>query len=188
MKSPLKQSPITVIDNAQFLTQDPHNPRAEAVAIVDGKIIALDDAARQFDHVTRIDADGAIIVPGFNDVHAHTVWFGQTLLEIDVSHSTTPGDVYETISQSLKKEAPGSSDKWLIASGFNPNNLEGAEVEIEQLDEATGGRPLLIKHNSGHAYTVNTKALELAGVDPHNPQTIDGGEIVTDGEGKATGL
>ena len=188
MKSPLKQSPITVIDNAQFLTQDPQYPRAEAVAIVDGKIIALDDAARQFNYATRIDADGAIIVPGFNDVHAHTVWFGQTLLEIDVSHSTTPGNVYQTISQSLKKEAPDSSDKWVIASGFNPNNLEGAEVEIGRLDDAAGGRPLLIKHNSGHAYTVNTKALELAGVDPHNPQTIDGGEIVTDGEGKATGL
>ena len=48
MQASLKQSPITIIDNAQFLTQDPQNSSAEAVAILGGKIIALDEAARQF--------------------------------------------------------------------------------------------------------------------------------------------
>lgn len=191
MQSPLNHSPVTVIDNAQFLTQDPQNPHAQAVAIIEGKIVALDDAARQFSHAKNIDAGGAVITPGFNDVHAHTVWFGQTLLEIDLSHASAPEDVYETISQALDvDESNGSekADKWIISSGLNPNYLEGAELEIHKLDDAAGGRPLLIKHNSGHAYTVNTKALEIAGVDPHSPQAIEGGEIVTDSEGNATGL
>ena len=93
MRSSLNQSPITLIENARFLTQDPQNPVADAVAIVEGKIIALDESARRFQNVEKIDAEGAIVVPGFNDVHAHSVWFGQTLLEIDLSQSKTPGAV-----------------------------------------------------------------------------------------------
>ena len=191
MQASLKQSPITIIDNAQFLTQDPQNSSAEAVAILGGKIIALDEAARQFGHAKRIDAGGAVIVPGFNDVHAHTVWFGQTLLEIDLAQETTPEGVYEAIAKSPKDETlnfTNAAEDWVIASGFNPNYLAGAKLDIQKLDEATGGRPLLIKHNSGHAYTVNTRALEIAGVDPSAPQVIDGGEIVTGDDGKATGL
>ena len=83
--------------------------------------MALDDAARQFSHAKNIDAGGAVITPGFNDVHAHTVWFGQTLLEIDLSHASLE-DVYETISQALDvDESNGSekADKWIISSGFS---------------------------------------------------------------------
>lgn len=109
MQSPLNHSPVTVIDNAQFLTQDPQNPHAQAVAIIEGKIVALDDAARQFSHAKNIDAGGAVITPGFNDVHAHTVWFGQTLLEIDLSHASAPEDVYETISQALDVDESNGS-------------------------------------------------------------------------------
>lgn len=191
MRSSLNQSPITLIENARFLTQDPQNPVADAVAIVEGKIIALDESARRFQNVEKIDAEGAIVVPGFNDVHAHSVWFGQTLLEIDLSQSKTPGAVYEALAGALKHEGSeqlGAKPQWLIASGFNPNLLEGAELEINKLDRSTGGRPLLIKHNSGHAYTVNSKALEIAGVDPRDPVEIEGGEIVTDQDGLATGL
>src|SRR5699024_8591182 len=142
MQASLKQSPITIIDNAQFLTQDPQNSSAEAVAILGGKIIALDEAARQFGHAKSIDAGGAVIVPGFNDVHAHTVWFGQTLLEIDLAQETTPEGVYEAIAKSPKDETlnfTNAAEDWVIASGFNPNYLAGAKLDIQKLDEATGG-------------------------------------------------
>ena len=85
---------ITLIDNAHILTQDPSRPVASAVAFANGSILALDDAARALPADETWDAGGRTLTPGFNDAHSHTVWFGQTLLEVDLSQVATPADVY----------------------------------------------------------------------------------------------
>ena len=149
---------ITRIDNAHILTQDPARPVTDAVAFANGRILAVGQAARDLPADQVCDAGGRTLSPGFNDVHSHTVWFGQTLLEVDLSRATTPEDVYSALH-----EAEPNPDGWVVAAGFRPSGLD-APVEIEQLDHATGGAPLLIKHNSGHAYTVNTAALRAAGL------------------------
>lgn len=173
---------ITLIDNAHILTQDPARPVASAVAFANGRILALDDAARALPACATWDAGGHTLTPGFNDAHSHTVWFGQTLLEVDLSQAATPNDVYSALSP-----AEPNPDGWIIASGFRPSGLD-APVTIAELDRATDGRPLLIKHNSGHAYTVNTAALRAAGIDPADPPEVEGGEFVRDEEGNCTGL
>ena len=173
---------ITLIDNAHILTQDPSHPVASAVAFANGSILALDDAARALPADETWDAGGRTLTPGFNDAHSHTVWFGQTLLEVDLSQVATPADVYSALAA-----AETNPDGWVIASGFRPSALE-APVTIAELDRATRGQPLLIKHNSGHAYTVNTAALRAAGIDPTNPPEIEGGEFVRDEDGNCTGL
>lgn len=173
---------ITLIDNAHILTQDPSRPVASAVAFANGSILALDDAARALPADETWDAGGRTLTPGFNDAHSHTVWFGQTLLEVDLSQVATPADVYSALAA-----AETNPDGWVIASGFRPSALE-APVTISELDRATRGQPLLIKHNSGHAYTVNTAALRAAGIDPTNPPEIEGGEFVRDEDGNCTGL
>lgn len=173
---------ITLIDNAHILTQDPSRPVASAVAFANGSILALDDAARALPADETWDAGGRTLTPGFNDAHSHTVWFGQTLLEVDLSQVATPADVYSALAA-----AETNPDGWVIASGFRPSALE-APVTIAELDRATRGQPLLIKHNSGHAYTVNTAALRAAGIDPTNPPEIEGGEFVRDEDGTCTGL
>ena len=173
---------ITRIDNAHILTQNPARPVADAVAFANGRILAVGEAARALPAEQTWDAGGRTLTPGFNDVHSHTVWFGQTLLEVDLSQAATPEDVYSALH-----EAEPNPDGWVVAAGFRPSGLD-APVEIEQLDRATGGAPLLIKHNSGHAYTVNTAALRAAGVDPANPPEVEGGEFVRDANGHCTGL
>ena len=173
---------ITRIDNAHILTQDPARPVADSVAFANGRILAVGEAARALPADETWDAGGRTLTPGFNDVHSHTVWFGQTLLEVDLSEVTTPDEVYAAV-----RAADPNPDGWVVASGFRPSGLD-APVEIEQLDHATGGAPLLIKHNSGHAYTVNTAALRAAGVDPTNPPKVEGGEFVRDADGHCTGL
>lgn len=181
----------TLITNAHIVTGSAQRPTASRIGIWQGMIVGVDE---ELDHLVtgpnalapaqHYDAGGATIVAGFNDVHAHSVWFGQTLIEVDLAEVTTPDDIYVAIAQDL---ADFDTDQWVICSNFNPLQLTGT-VDRDRLDEAAGGRPVLIKHRSGHAYTVNGVGLERAGI-PDFPETQpDGGEIVTDSAGRATGL
>ncbi|WP_151549690.1 MULTISPECIES: amidohydrolase [Corynebacterium] len=181
----MSHSPIVLVENARILTQNPQQPSATAVAMLQGRFVALDEDARRLPADRRIDAGGATLVPGFNDAHAHTVWFGQTLSEVDLSAACTTTEVYDTIAAA----AAGVGERdWVIAAGFRPSALQDGELSIAALDRAAAGRPLLIKHVSGHANTVNTPALWAAGVDPSHPPLVDGGEVVCDSTGAATGL
>jgi predicted amidohydrolase YtcJ len=130
------------------------------------------------------------VVPGFNDVHAHSVWFGLTLMEADLGAARSLDDVYAVIAEA---SAPLALDEWVVASGFSPLLLDGTQAggtqpDRDRLDEAAGGRPVWIKHSSGHACTLNGVALDLVlkDVDPAIP--IEGGVVVTDPSGRPTGL
>lgn len=181
----------TLITNAHILTGSTTRPSASRIGIWQGKIVGVDE---ELDHLVDAvgavapgevhDANGATIVAGFNDVHAHSVWFGQTLIEVDLAEATTPHDVYAAIASSIGQL---DADQWVICSNFNPLQLTGS-VNRDHLDEIAQRRPVLIKHRSGHAYTVNGVGLHRAGL-PEYPRTQpEGGEIVTDAQGRATGV
>lgn len=152
------------------------------IAIWEGRIASIASPGELPNATREYDAAGAWALPGFNDTHAHSVWFGETLMEVDLSKVSSCEDVYSTLQGA---EVEG---EWLIASGFLPSSLADGPLDIAVLDKVSGGRPLVIKHNSGHALTVNTKALELAGIGAYPTSTIDGGTINTDADGKATGV
>ncbi|APT93054.1 amidohydrolase [Corynebacterium phocae] len=175
-----------LITNAAILTQDSTRPTAHSVGVWQGKIVALDDQAQALkDPRTEvIDLRGATLVPGFNDVHTHSVWFGQTLREIDLSGIGSAEEVYALLSAHL----PDNPGAWVIASGYHQAGFGTARPTLAGLDAATAGHPLLIKHNTGHSYTVNSNALRLAGIDPFAPPEVEGGRINVDADGYATGL
>ena len=180
-----------LIRNAHILTQDPAHPQARELWIHDGKVIAVDEGPDCGLRARRtIDAAGSTVVPGFNDVHAHSVWFGLTLMEADLGAARSLDDVYAVIAEA---SAPLAVDEWVVASGFSPLLLDGTQAggtqpDRDRLDAAAGGRPVWIKHSSGHACTLNGVALDLVlkDVDPAIP--IEGGVVVTDPSGRPTGL
>jgi predicted amidohydrolase YtcJ len=180
-----------LIRNAHILTQDPAHPQARELWIHDGKVIAVDEGPDCGLRARRtIDAAGSTVVPGFNDVHAHSVWFGLTLMEADLGAARSLDDVYAVIAEA---SALLALDEWVVASGFSPLLLDGTQAggtqpDRDRLDEAAGGRPVWIKHSSGHACTLNGVALDLVlkDVDPAIP--IEGGVVVTDPSGRPTGL
>lgn len=180
-----------VLTNGHFLTQNPKHPVAKSIAIKDGKILALDSDAQHladnYPSSVRFDLHGSTVVPGFNDIHAHSVWFGQTLIDIDLSAVSSTNELYEVLKNSSNNGNKGSKE-WITAAGYNPHNLQDGPIDIAKLDAITHGRPLLLKHNSGHAFTVNTTALYKAGINPASPPQIEGGEILTNSEGIATGV
>ena len=129
-----------LITNAHVLTQDPAHPRASTLAILGGRILAVDPDA---DIPARavFDAEGLTVVPGFNDVHSHSVWFGFGLMETALGDARSLDDVYSAISAAADQLAPG---EWVVASGFSPLLLGGAQPDRDRLDEASGGRPVWI--------------------------------------------
>lgn len=177
--------PDTVIENARILTGDPDRPHASRVGLWNGVIIGVDEGLDGLGRPARtIDAGGATVLPGFNDVHAHSVWFGQTLLEVDLADCGTPEEVYGALGRRAGRDA----EEWVIASNFRPLALQGGPLQIDRLDAVAEGRPVVIKHNSGHALTVNSEALRRAGVAGQHPEQPEGGEIQVDADGRPTGL
>lgn len=152
----------TLIINAHIITCSTTRPVASRIGIWQGLIIGVDEELDNLlfgpDAVQPgevWDAAGACILAGFNDAHAHSVWFGQTLIEVDLANATTPDAIYDAIAGDLESYGP---NEWVICSNFNPLQLTG-EVDRDRLDEVAAGRPVLIKHRSGHAYTVNGVAM-----------------------------
>jgi len=181
----------TLIHNAQIYTGSPARPWASRIGIWQGLILGVDEqldpllaGPNAVEPAQVFDAGGAFITAGFNDAHTHSVWFGQTLIEIDLAEATVPEDVYAAVEQGLEAVA---DDEWVVCSNFNPLQMS-APVDRDRLDDVAQGRPVLIKHRSGHAYTVNGVGLQRAGIEDYPQSQPEGGEIVTDADGRATGL
>ena len=184
----------TVIENARVLTQDESAPRATSLGILSGRIVAVGAECEGLAAERRIDAGGAIVAPGFNDAHAHSVWFGHTLLETDLSGLSGLDELYERIAAAAggaeygaaAAGAAGPGGDWLVASGFNQMDTGGQYPDPAALDRAAAGRPVWIKHTSGHACIVSGRAIELLGITGR--ERFDGGSVVVDEAGRPTGL
>ncbi|MGO3151781.1 MAG: amidohydrolase [Galactobacter sp.] len=181
----------TLITNARVLTMDDAAPRsahegtarAESLAILNGSIVAVGQECTGLEYSRTVDAGGAVVVPGFNDAHAHSVWFGHTLIETNLAQCADLDDLYARIARAAADLEPG---EWLVASGYNQMDTGGRYPDPDVLDRAAGGRPVWIKHTSGHSCIVNTAALSLLGID--GSERFEGGSVVVDATGRPTGV
>lgn len=160
---------------------------ANRLGVWAGRVVGLDEELIGCRTRRVLDAEGAFVMAGFNDAHAHSVWYGQTLVELDLSGVRTDRGLYEAIRGYASQDA-GTAEEWIFASGYDPLGLVTAPPHRDVLDEASAGRPLLIKHTSGHAYTVNGVGLSRANIPEHPVEQPEGGVIVVDALGQATGL
>lgn len=174
-----------IVENARILTGDFHRPTATRLGVWNGVFVGVDERIEGLDAAVRVDAGGQVITPGFNDAHAHSVWFGQSLLELDLEGLQSADAVYAAIEERAAQLDPGL---WVVCTGYNPDELTGPEPERDGLDAAAKGRPVLLRHSHGHAYTVNSAVLFMAGIPEGIHRQPEGGEIVTDAGGRPTGV
>ncbi|MBO1900378.1 amidohydrolase [Leucobacter weissii] len=174
-----------VLRNARIHTQDPRRPSAGSLRISGGRIAAVGDDAVPTAGARVIDLQGATVAPGFNDVHAHSVWFGLTKLELDLEPATGLDELYALIAERAAATPPG---EWVIATGFSQIRLGDRSPDRDRLDRAAGGRPVWLKHNSGHAAFVNGVALGLIAEQSDLDAHIEGGVVERDADGRPTGL
>ncbi|QDZ14650.1 amidohydrolase [Humibacter ginsenosidimutans] len=180
-----------IITGATIRTSDPTRPVAQALAVGNGRILAVGDiddvlALRDESTVVR-DLGGAAVYPGFVDVHTHHALAGRTeLFELTLPPSLT----LDEILAKVRDQAAGlPEDAWIIGGVIASTLLPtlGNTASRLLLDEASGGRPVMIVEDSRHNRWANTRALELAGIRADN--IPEGGVTVLDAaDGTPTGV
>ncbi len=184
-----------VLQGGKIVTVDDALPEAQALAARDGKIVAIgsnDDMAAFVGPDTEvIDLDGRLAVPGFIEGHAHFMGMGLSKIQLDLRQASSWQDIVDMVTAAAAEAPAGTwirgrgwhQDKWTTAP--DPQ-VEGFPVH-DGLSAVAPDHPVLLVHASGHAAFVNAKAMELSGIDDATPDP-DGGEILRDSNGHATGL
>ncbi len=188
---PVPQSASQVLTNGRFWTADERKPWAEAVAIADGKIVAVGSNAEVAKlagaAAQKIDLGGAFAMPGFNDAHIHFIGGGERLFQVDLNSAGSLKEMQERIAK-FAKENPGSADDpWVRGFGWQYSNIAGGLPTRHDLDAVVKDRPVLLSAYDGHTSWANTKAMELAKVTKET-QFTGFGEIVRDKDGNPTGI
>lgn len=174
-----------IIYNAKIYTVNDKFDIAEAIAVKDGKILAVGsnaDVREKFGAKEEVDANGKAVYPGFIDAHAHFYGYGESLQSADLRGTTSWEDVLKRITEFAKTHPDG----WLTGRGWDQNDWADKQFPSkEKLDELFPNRPVLLERVDGHASIANQSALNAAGIT--KSFTLTGGDIV-EKDGKLTGL
>ena len=172
-----------VIRNARIRTMDPARPHADWLLAREGRILALGTGTAPA-AARVIDAGGRLVLPGFQDAHIHLLSGG-----IDLA---TAAYLYDAMSEAellatLAAHARAKADMPLVlGSGWQAGVFGDDNLSAAVLDRAVSDRPVLVYDSSFHNACLNSRALEMAGVqdmtDPPN------GHILRDASGRATGM
>ncbi len=178
-----------ILRATEIITLDAIRPRATAVGVIGDRIVGFDEEIAGLDAERTLDFGDACVTPGLIDAHCHTAWWGLGLAAIDLSRARGLDELYALIAAEVERlDAAGDPDAWVHGTGFNQAHHGDRFPEIGRLDELTGGRPLYLRHTSGHASITNTATLRLVGALEPGFENPVGGVVVRDGEGRPTGL
>jgi predicted amidohydrolase YtcJ len=174
-----------IIYNAKIYTVNAQFDIAEAIAVKDGKILAVGSSADvrdKFGAKEEVDANGKAVYPGFIDAHAHFYGYGESLQSADLRGTTSWEEVLKRVTEFAKTHPDG----WLTGRGWDQNDWDNKQFPSkEKLDELFPNRPVLLERIDGHASIANQSALNAAGIT--KSFTLTGGDIV-EKDGKLTGL
>lgn len=175
-----------VFAGGPVFTADAARSRATAVAVTDGRIVAVGgDAVRELvgPRTELVDLRGRMLVPGFQDAHVHPVSGGLDLLRCDLAEHTTEAEYLDTIAR-YAAEHPDA--EWILGGGWSMSAFPGGTPTAATLDRVLPDRPAFLPNRDGHGAWVNSTALRLAGIDRHTPDPADG-RIERDADGNPTG-
>ncbi len=175
--------------NGNVHTLDPIRPQATAVAVRDGRIVFVGDAAHaeklRVDAGRVIDLGGATVVPGLNDAHMHLEGVGSRELSFDLEGTLGVADLQGKLAGRVAQTPPKT---WIVGRGWIETHWQPAVFPARQaLDAVAPDHPVLLVRADGHALVANSLALRLAGVDASTPNP-SGGEILRDEAGEPTGI
>ncbi len=187
-----------VIKNGKVITVDRDFSIRQAVAVHDGKIVAVgtNDEIKAFTgpDTKVLDLKGKPILPGINESHMHGPFFGATRppLALDLTSPAVQSitDMVEALRKKVAEVEPG---EWIRGFGWDQGALDECKTDPSilprksDLDKVSPDHPVAFTDFSGHTLLVNSKALEIAGVDRETPDAPSG-EIERDENGEPTGI
>ena len=180
-----RQEADLVVLNANIYTVNDAIPKADAFAVKDGKFIAVGTSGtieKSFISARTINAEGKTIVPGLIDAHCHFYELGLTQQLVDLNGTASFDEILERIGIFQEENQLGI----IRGRGWDQNDWEVKDFPTkDRLDVLYPNIPVVLERVDGHAYLVNQKMLDLAGID--GSTKMPGGQVVKT-NGIPTGL
>ncbi|MBC9796308.1 amidohydrolase [Sinomicrobium weinanense] len=181
-----KKEPVDiVVINANVYTVNNAFEKAEAFAVKDGKFVAIgtsDEIGERFSATEIIDANGKTIIPGFIDAHCHFYGLGMNQQYADLRDTKS----FDEIVEKLLAFQQEKEQSVILGRGWDQNDWEVKTFpDKEKLDKLFPDTPVVLERIDGHAYLVNQKMLDMAGITGETE--ADDGEVVLK-DGKPTGV
>jgi predicted amidohydrolase YtcJ len=160
-----------------------------AVAIADGKILAVGDSAAIARYVgpktTVLRANGGLIMPGFADGHTHFIDGGFQLASVNLRDATSPQEFVRGLKEYAAHLKPG---QWITGGDWDHTRWRGAPLpHHEWIDSVTPNNPVFINRVDGHMALANSAAMRAASVTKATQAPV-GGEIPRDARGEPIGI
>ena len=193
-----QQTADTIYSGGPILTINDGQPTAEAVAVRDGRILAVgtleEMAGLRGDDTRAFDLAGRAMLPGFVDSHGHVVMGGLQALSANLlappdGEVTDIASLQATLSAWVEDNAE-TVDQVQMIIGFGYDNAQLKELRHptrDELDAVSADLPIVIVHQSGHIGVANSKALEIAGI-TESSEAPPGGVIQRDESGLPNGV
>ncbi|REJ76071.1 MAG: amidohydrolase [Acidobacteria bacterium] len=184
-----------VLLNGKIVTVDEKETEAQALAVKGDKIVAVgtDEEIQKYvgPETEKIDLEGRLAIPGFNEGHGHFMGIGNAKMILDLTTPKNWDEIVAMVGEAAKKAKPG---EWITGRGWHQDKwdkkpepaVEGLPVH-DKLSEVSPDNPVILTHASGHGSFANAKAMELANIDSSTKDPA-GGEILRDAEGNPTGF
>src|SRR5881398_3462312 len=184
-----KPSATLIVTNAAVYTVDKQQPKAEAVAVIRDRIVAVGSRADsdlwRGPQMKVFDAGGKLWLPGFSDAHVHFIQGGAQLDQVQLTEAATPEEFAKRIASQVKKTPKG---EWILGGRWDETKWSKQELPTKALvDGVTGDTPIFVERYDGHEALANSAAMKLAGIDAKTAD-VPGGVIVRDATGNPTGI
>jgi hypothetical protein len=183
-----QSEPQLILYNGNFITVDAKQPRAQAVAIGEGKFLAVgknDDVRHLAAARTRqVDLGGRTVTPGFIDAHTHPAISGRLhLRQVDCDLRSIAA-IQAALRERAGKTKPGD---WVLGFKYDDTKTaEGRPLSRADLDAVSATHPVFVSHRGGHTGYANSQAFAKAGITDQTPDP-PGGKIDRDAQGRLAG-
>lgn len=178
-----------ILTNAHIYTVDANRPQAEALAVIGERIVAVGSSAEidawRGSATKVIDAEGKLVLPGFNDAHVHFIDGSATLTNVRLKDADSPEEFARRLGEYAKTLPKG---EWILGGDWDDQAFKTPQLPTRQMiDAATPNNPVFVNRYDGHMNLANSLALKLAGVTAAT-KDVPGGRIVRDASGQPTGV
>jgi len=178
----------TIYEHCRIYTMDADSSVAEAMAIARDKIVGIgtrEYIERKFRAKRTIDLGGKTVLPGLIDAHCHLFGLGLSRMTVDLFGTNSEEEAIVKIARQVAIAKPG---QWIRGRGWDQNEWQTKSFPTKKsLDRIAPNNPVYFVRVDGHACWVNTRALEIAGVNRQTTE-VPGGKILHDAHGETSGI
>lgn len=165
----------TILTGGRVHPVAPGAADAEALAVAGGRIVAVGTARELAElagpSTSTIDVAGGLVLPGFQDAHAHPLHGGLASLRCDLYGSSSAAEHLDAVR---RYAAEHPDREWIVGGGWSMDDFGGAMPSRALLDAAVPGRPVVLETRDGHTSWLSSRALELAGIGRSTPDPAGG--------------